>query len=86
LPLPGRGAAGEAELDYLFVADGQQGRGIGRALMADAVALAAELDVERIHIVSHPPSDAPRHRLTPYPGTGFTMASCAPTSWRAGRA
>src|ERR671913_267839 len=35
LLVPGRGVAGEAELDFMFVADDQQGRGIGRALMAD---------------------------------------------------
>jgi len=57
LLLPGRGTAGEAELDYMFVTDGQQGRGIGRALMADAVAVATGLGVARIHIVSHPPSE-----------------------------
>jgi GNAT superfamily N-acetyltransferase len=57
LLLPGRGVAGEAELDYMFVADGQQGRGIGRALMADVVALARGLGVGRIHIVSHPPAE-----------------------------
>jgi GNAT superfamily N-acetyltransferase len=57
LLLPGRGVAGEAELDYMFVADDQQGRGIGRALVADVVAIAAELSVTRIHIVSHPPSE-----------------------------
>jgi GNAT superfamily N-acetyltransferase len=57
LLLPGRGVTGEAELDYMFVADGQQGRGIGRALIADIVAVATGLGVERIHIVSHPPSE-----------------------------
>jgi N-acetylglutamate synthase-like GNAT family acetyltransferase len=57
LLLPGRGVAGEAELDYMFVADGQQGRGIGRTLIADVVGVATGLGVERIHIVSHPPSE-----------------------------
>jgi len=57
LLLPGRGAAGEAELDYMFVADDQQGRGTGRALIADVVAVARGLGVARIHIVSHPPSE-----------------------------
>src|SRR5687767_3292184 len=34
LLVPGRGVAGEAELDFMFVADDRQGRGLGRALMA----------------------------------------------------
>ena len=57
LLVPGRGAPGEAELDFLFVADDRQRRGIGRALMADIVAVARRLGVERIHIVSHPPAE-----------------------------
>jgi GNAT superfamily N-acetyltransferase len=57
LLLPGRGIAGEAELDYMFVTDGQQGRGVGRALIADIIAVATGLGVTRIHIVSHPPSE-----------------------------
>ena len=57
LLVPGRGVAGEAELDFMFVADDQQGRGIGRALMDDVVAISREMGVERLHIVSHPPSE-----------------------------
>jgi GNAT superfamily N-acetyltransferase len=57
LLVPGRGVAGEAELDFMFVADDQQGRGIGRALMDDVVAVSRELGVGRLHIVSHPPSE-----------------------------
>ncbi len=57
LLVPGRGVAGEAELDYMFVADDQQGRGIGRFLFADIVAISREMGVGRIHIVSHPPSE-----------------------------
>jgi GNAT superfamily N-acetyltransferase len=57
LLVPGRGVAGEAELDYMFVADDQQGRGIGRLLFDDIVAISRELGVGRIHIVSHPPSE-----------------------------
>jgi GNAT superfamily N-acetyltransferase len=57
LLVPGRGVAGEAELDFMFVADDRQGRGIGRALMADAVAVARGMGVGRIHIVSHPPAE-----------------------------
>jgi GNAT superfamily N-acetyltransferase len=57
LLVPGRGVAGEAELDFMFVADDRQGRGIGRALMADAVAVAKGMGIGRIHIVSHPPAE-----------------------------
>jgi GNAT superfamily N-acetyltransferase len=57
LLVPGRGVAGEAELDFMFVADDRQGRGIGRALMADAVAVGRRMGIGRIHIVSHPPAE-----------------------------
>jgi GNAT superfamily N-acetyltransferase len=57
LLVPGRGVAGEAELDFMFVADDRQGRGVGRALMADAVAVARGIGLGRIHIVSHPPAE-----------------------------
>ena len=58
LLVPGRGVAGEAELDFMFVADSQQRRDVGRALMADVVALCTRLGVDRVHIVSHPPAEA----------------------------
>ena len=45
LLVPGRGVAGEAELDYMFVADDRQGRGVGRALMARQVPSARHLAV-----------------------------------------
>src|SRR5918998_2962336 len=57
LLLPGRGVDGEAELDFLFVTDDQQGRGIGRALMADITVVALRLGARCIHIVSHPPAE-----------------------------
>lgn len=57
LLVPGRGVDGEAELDYVFVADDQQGRGIGRALMDDVIAISRQLGVGLVHIVSHPPSE-----------------------------
>jgi GNAT superfamily N-acetyltransferase len=57
LLVPGRGVAGDAELDFMFVADDRQGRGVGRALMADAVAVARGMGLGRIHIVSHPPAE-----------------------------
>jgi GNAT superfamily N-acetyltransferase len=55
---PGRGVPSEAELDFMFVADDRQGRGLGRALMADVVAVSTRRGIERIHIVSHPPAEA----------------------------
>ena len=58
LLVPGRGVAGEAELDFMFVADDRQGSGIGRALMTDIVAVSRRLGIERIHVVSHPPAEA----------------------------
>ncbi len=42
----------------MFVSDDRQGHGIGRALMADIVAVSEGLGVERIHVVSHPPAEA----------------------------
>jgi GNAT superfamily N-acetyltransferase len=57
LLVPGRGVAGEAELDFMFVADDRQGRGIGRALVDDVVAISKEMGIARLHIVSHPPSE-----------------------------
>jgi GNAT superfamily N-acetyltransferase len=57
LLLPGRGAPGEAELDYLFVADDRQGHGIGRRLLADAVRMCRQRGVGPMHVVSHPPAE-----------------------------
>ena len=58
LLVPGRGVAGEAELDFMFVADDRQGLGIGRALLADVLDLGRRLGVACLHIVSHPPAEA----------------------------
>lgn len=55
--VPGRGAAGEGELDFMFVANQLQGRGIGRALFEDLRVTAGQLGLARVHIVSHPPSE-----------------------------
>ena len=57
LLIPGRGADGEAELDFMFVANDLQGRGIGRTLFDDMRAVAHTLSLTRVHIVSHPPSE-----------------------------
>jgi GNAT superfamily N-acetyltransferase len=56
LQVPGRGGPGEGELDFMFVADDAQGLGIGRLLIDDVRAEAVRLGLDRVHIVSHPPS------------------------------
>jgi GNAT superfamily N-acetyltransferase len=58
LVVPGRGADGEGELDYFFVADGHRGRGVGRVLAADLRRRAADLGLARVLVVSHPPAEA----------------------------
>jgi GNAT superfamily N-acetyltransferase len=55
--VPGRGADGEGELDFMFVANDQQRRGIGRALMDDVRAVARQLGLGRLHIVAHLPAE-----------------------------
>ncbi|CAL99696.1 acetyltransferase (GNAT) family protein [Saccharopolyspora erythraea NRRL 2338] len=54
---PGRGEPGEGELDYLFVGDDQQGRGLGRLLFEDMRAQAVRRGLRAVHIVSHPPAE-----------------------------
>lgn len=58
LLVPGCGGDGEGELDFMFVANGYQRRGIGRLLFDDLRRTAAHLRLRRIHIVSHPPAEA----------------------------
>lgn len=55
--VPGCGAEGEGELDYMFVDDLAQGRGLGRLLIADACQRARARGLRRLHVVSHPPSE-----------------------------
>jgi GNAT superfamily N-acetyltransferase len=57
LLIPGRGVDGECELDFMFVANGQQRRGIGRTLMEDVGAVARRRRLARVHIVAHPPAE-----------------------------
>ncbi|MEZ3183047.1 GNAT family N-acetyltransferase [Streptomyces pimonensis] len=45
------------ELDLLFVADGTQGRGIGRLLVEHMKAEARAAGLERVRVVSHPPAE-----------------------------
>ncbi|MEV2216119.1 GNAT family N-acetyltransferase [Streptomyces sp. NPDC050997] len=45
------------ELDLLFVADGAQGRGIGRLLVAHMTSEARAAGLDRVPVVSHPPAE-----------------------------
>nr|WP_314220116.1 GNAT family N-acetyltransferase [Streptomyces sp. DSM 40713] len=45
------------ELDLLFVADGAQGRGIGRLLVAHMKSEARAAELDRVLVVSHPPAE-----------------------------
>ncbi|MEV7787085.1 GNAT family N-acetyltransferase [Streptomyces sp. NPDC088106] len=45
------------ELDLLFVADGSQGRGIGRLLVGHMKAEARAAGLDRVRVVSHPPAE-----------------------------
>jgi N-acetylglutamate synthase-like GNAT family acetyltransferase len=57
LLIPGMGSAGEGELDFMFVANDSQRRGVGRALIHDLRVLAGQLQLARVRIVSHPPAE-----------------------------
>lgn len=57
LLVPGRGQAGDGELDLLFVADHEQGKGLGRTLVEDLLRHAAKAGLARVHVVSHPPAE-----------------------------
>ncbi|HXV94178.1 MAG TPA: GNAT family N-acetyltransferase [Pseudonocardia sp.] len=76
LLVPGRGGAGDAELDFMFVADGEQGTGLGRLLSEDLRRHAAERGIRRIHIVAHPPAEAFYRRI------GATRVGAVPPSGR----
>ncbi|MGW0336350.1 GNAT family N-acetyltransferase [Streptomyces sp. NPDC003011] len=45
------------ELDLLFVADGAQGRGLGRLLVAHMRSEARAAGLDRVRVVSHPPAE-----------------------------
>ncbi|MEV6328768.1 GNAT family N-acetyltransferase [Streptomyces sp. NPDC051909] len=47
----------EAELDLAFVADGAQGLGIGRMLIAHMIAEGRAAGLDAIRVVSHPPAE-----------------------------
>jgi GNAT superfamily N-acetyltransferase len=57
LLVPGRGAESEGELDFMFVANGLQGRGIGRTMMNDLCGVAEQRRLTRVHVVAHPPAE-----------------------------
>lgn len=67
LLIPGCGDPGEGELDFMFVEDDLQGRGIGRALFDDMRSAAVDLGLSRVHIVSHPPSEPFYRKCGAYP-------------------
>ena len=46
----------EIELDFLFVENSHQGRGVGKALLADAQAQARAQGASTLLIIAHPPS------------------------------
>ncbi|KAA5834291.1 GNAT family N-acetyltransferase [Saccharopolyspora hirsuta] len=55
--VPGCGADGEGEVDFMFVDGAAQGRGLGRLLISDACEQARARGLRRLHVVSHPPSE-----------------------------
>lgn len=55
--VPGLGGEGEGELDFMFVDDAAQGRGVGRMLIEDAHVQARARGLRLLHVVSHPPSE-----------------------------
>jgi GNAT superfamily N-acetyltransferase len=57
LLVPGRGAETEGELDFMFVANGLQGRGIGRTMFNDLCAVAEQRRLTRVHVIAHPPAE-----------------------------
>ena len=49
---------GKLELDFMFVANGQQGRGIGQTLFQHMLIEARRLGYTRVLIIAHPPAEA----------------------------
>jgi GNAT superfamily N-acetyltransferase len=60
-------AGGAAELDDLFVDPGWMRRGIGRALVLDAIEIARDRGVGRVEVTANP------HALVFYQRAGFTV-------------
>ncbi|CAM5339257.1 GNAT family N-acetyltransferase OS=Streptomyces tendae OX=1932 GN=F3L20_15090 PE=4 SV=1 [Streptomyces tendae] len=68
------------ELDLLFVADGAQGRGIGRLLVAHMKSEARAAGLDRVKVVSHPPAEGFYHRAGAV-RTGTVRASPPAVPW-----
>jgi GNAT superfamily N-acetyltransferase len=68
------------ELDLLFVADGAQGRGIGRLLVAHMEAEARAAGLGRVRVVSHPPAEG-FYRSVGAVHTGTASANPPAVAW-----
>ncbi|MFD7936637.1 GNAT family N-acetyltransferase [Streptomyces sp. NPDC054950] len=68
------------ELDLLFVADGAQGRGIGRLLVAHMKAEARAAELDRVLVVSHPPAEG-FYRSEGAVRTGTASANPPAVAW-----
>jgi GNAT superfamily N-acetyltransferase len=68
------------ELDLLFVADEEQGRGIGRLLVAHMQSEARVAGVDRVKVVSHRPAEDFYHRVGAV-RTGTALANPPAVPW-----
>uniref|UniRef100_UPI003F5AD767 GNAT family N-acetyltransferase n=1 Tax=Streptomyces asoensis TaxID=249586 RepID=UPI003F5AD767 len=68
------------ELDLLFVADGAQGRGIGRLLVAHMKSEARAAELDRVLVVSHPPAEG-FYRSEGAVRTGTASANPPAVAW-----
>src|SRR4051794_22507538 len=68
------------ELDLLFVADGAQGRGIGRRLVAHMKCEARAAGLDRVRVVSHPPAEG-FYRVVGAVHTGTASANPPAVVW-----
>ncbi|MFI6935362.1 GNAT family N-acetyltransferase [Streptomyces sp. NPDC050287] len=68
------------ELDLLFVADGAQGRGLGRLLVAHMESEARAAGLDRVRVVSHPPAEGFYRTVGAVP-TGTVSANPPAVAW-----
>lgn len=68
------------ELDLLFVADGAQGRGMGRLLVAHMKSEARAAGLDRVRVVSHPPAEG-FYRSVGAVHTGTESANPPAVAW-----
>ncbi len=68
------------ELDLMFVADGAQGRGIGRLLVAHMKAEARAAGLDHVRVVSHPPAEG-FYRSVGAVRTGTAAANPPAVAW-----